>query len=93
MRVRGIIWVGSATDDRSETASFFSEHLGMKITTDVPGFTRLAAENGDLFEIFGPDSSEHAYLETGPVAGLWVDDIEGAHTELEAAGVDGLTAM
>ena len=93
MLVKGIIWVGSATDNRSLTAAFFSEHLGMKMITDVPGFTRLRAENGDLLEIFGPDSSEHGYLETGPVAGLWVDDIEGAHTELEAAGVDGLTAM
>jgi catechol 2,3-dioxygenase-like lactoylglutathione lyase family enzyme len=93
MNVKGIIWVGSATDNRSEMASFLSERLGMKVTTDVAGFTRLITENGDRFEIFGPDSSEHDYLETGPVAGLWVDDIEGAHAELDAADVEGLTKM
>ncbi len=93
MHIKGIIWIGSATKDRAGTASFFSERLGMKVTADVPGFTRLAADNGDLLEIFGPDSSEHDYLDTGPVAGLWVDDVENAHAELEAAGVDGLTNM
>ena len=91
MYVKGIIWIGSATDDRSGMREFFSEHLGMKITTDVPGFTRLAAGNGDLFEIFGPDSSEHDQLDTGPVAGLWVDDIVAAHAELAAANTEGLT--
>lgn len=93
MHIKGIIWIGSAAEDREKTVSFFSQLLGMEITADVPGFSRLAAENGDLFEIFGPDSSEHDQLDTGPVAGFWVDDIVAAHAELAAVGVDGLTDM
>jgi len=93
VHIKGIIWIGSATEDRSATASFFSEQLGMKVTTDVPGFTRLSADNGDLLEIFGPNSREHDHLDTGPVAGLWVDDVVAAHAELASAGVDGLTDM
>ena len=91
MRVKGIIWVGSATDDREGTAAFFSKHLGLEVTTNVPGFTQLVAENGDRLELFGPDSVEHDHLDTGPVAGFWVDDIEAAHSELVESGVDQVT--
>lgn len=93
MQVKGIIWIGSATEDLNESAKFFSEKLGMEITTDVPGFTRLITQNGDRVELFGPDSVEHDQLDTGPVAGFWVDDIEEAHQELRDAGVDNLTDL
>lgn len=93
MKIKGIIWVGSSTDDRSATSRFFEEHLGMAVTTDVPGFTQLTVENGDRLELFGPDSVEHDQLDTGPVAGLWVDDIEAAHEELAGAGVQDLTRL
>lgn len=93
MRVKGIIWVGSATENLNETAAFFAQHLGMKITDEVPGFTRLVTQNGDRVELFGPNSVEHDQLDTGPVAGFWVDDIEEAQRELRNAGVDGVTEL
>lgn len=93
VRVKGIIWVGSAAEDRSATADFFTRHLGLEVTTDVPGFTQLTAENGDRLELFGPDSIEHDHLDTGPVAGFWVDDIESAHDELRASNVADVTDM
>ncbi len=91
MRIKGIIWVGSATGNRQATSEFFAEHLGLRVGVNVPGFTQLIAENGDRLELFDPDSIEHGQLDTGPVAGLWVDNVEAAHRELEKAGVDGLT--
>lgn len=93
MRIKGIIWVGSATDSRAATAEFFSSQLGMQVIVDVPGFTQLAVENGDRLELFGQNSREHELLDSGPVAGLWVDDIELAHHELSEARVDGLTDL
>lgn len=93
MQVKGIIWVGSATENLNETAAFFAQHLGMKITDEVPGFTRLVTQNGDRVELFGPNSVEHDQLDTGPVAGFWVDDIEEAQRELRNAGVDGVTEL
>ena len=93
MHVKGIIWIGSATEDRKRTAAFFADQLGMNLAVDVPGFSRLTADNGDLLEIFGPDSAEHDHLDTGPVAGFWVDDIVGAHTELTDAEVEGVTPI
>lgn len=93
MEVKGIIWVGSVTDDREATTSFFSEVLGMPVVADVRGFSRLSAANGDRMEFFGPDSVEHDHLDTGPVAGLWVDDAEEARDELLAAGVTEVTEL
>jgi catechol 2,3-dioxygenase-like lactoylglutathione lyase family enzyme len=93
MEIKGIIWVGSATNDRETTTKFFSEVLKMPVVTNVPGFSRLAAANGDRLELFGPDSVEHDYLDTGPVAGLWIDDADDAREEMIAAGVETVTPL
>ena len=93
MEIKGIIWIGSATENLDKTAGFFSDILGMETTIKVRGFTRLAAANGDLLEIFGPDSIEHEHLDTGPVAGFWVDDVEVARRELLEAEVEGVTEL
>ena len=91
MRIKGIIWVGSVTDDRHGVGAFFTDVLGLRKTVDVKGFTQLALENGDRLELFGPESIEHDMLDSGPVAGFWVDDLDAAHDELEAAGVVDIT--
>jgi catechol 2,3-dioxygenase-like lactoylglutathione lyase family enzyme len=91
MQVKGIIWVGSVAEDRKATADFFTEHLGLRVGVNVTGFTQLIAENGDRLELFGPDSVEHDELDTGPVAGLWVEDVESAHRELAGFGLEDLT--
>lgn len=93
MDVKGIIWVGSAADDLGATTRFFSEVLGMPVVTEVSGFTRLAAENGDRLELFGPDSVEHPVLDGGPVAGFWIDDAAEAREELIANGVEHVTEL
>lgn len=92
-RIKGIIWVGSATDAHEATTGFFAQVLGMEVTTDVPGFSRLSAANGDRLELFGPESIEHDRLDTGPVAGLWVDDAGAARVELLAAGIAEVTEL
>lgn len=93
MRVKGIIWVGTAVDDSNAGASFFADVLGMEVTTSVKGFARLEAANGDRLELFGPDSVEHDQLDTGPVAGFWIDDVAEARKELIAAGVSSCTEI
>ncbi len=93
MNVKGIIWVGSMADDLDATTRFFSEVLAMPVITDVEGFTRLTAENGDRRELFGPGSVEHPVLDAGPVAGFWVDSAADAREELMAAGVDHVTEL
>lgn len=93
MRVKGIIWVGASVENRCAATSFFAEQLGMEVESDVPGFSRLVAENGDRLELFGPDDIEHDQLDTGPAAGFWVDSLENAHAELMASGLDEATEI
>lgn len=93
MRIKGIIWVGSATDDLEATSKFFENRLGLELTTNVRGFTRLEMEDGDRIEIFGPESAEHDQLDTGPVAGFKVADVEAARQELIDAGVSSCTEI
>lgn len=90
MRIKGIIWVGAAVEEMGSAKDFFVGRLGLDIESEVPGFTRLVAENGDRVELFGPDSSEHDQLDTGPVAGFWVEDIAEAHAELAVSQFDSL---
>ena len=47
MQIKGIIWVGTATDDRTSLGNFFSDVLGLDKTVDVKGFTQLTMANGD----------------------------------------------
>ena len=93
MQVKGIVWLGAGNDQREEMTSFLTEHLGLTLDLEVPGFTRLMVGNGDRVELFGPDSAEHDTLDTGPVAGFLVDDAVAARAELVAAGVDSCTPI
>ncbi len=88
MQVKGIIWVGTATPERSALVSFFADRLGMEVHTDVAGYTRLTIQNGDRVEIFGPEANEYEHLDTGPVAGFWVEDAAAAREELVEAGIE-----
>ncbi len=93
MEIERISWLGSATDDRHAMTEFFRDRLGMKVTVDVSGFTRLTTANGDRIEFFGPDSVEHDQLDTGPVAGFLVEDVAAARAELVEAGVSSCTEI
>ncbi len=93
MEVESIIWLGSATDNRAEMTEFFRDRLGMRVALNVKGFTRLTTADGDRVEFFGPDSVEHDQLDTGPVAGFKVADVEAARQELIDAGVSSCTEI
>lgn len=91
MRIKGVIWVGSVADADGAMSRFLTDVLGLRKTVDVPGFTQLTMENGDRIELFGAESVEHDMLDTGPVAGFWVDDLDAARDELITAGADHVT--
>ncbi|MBT8201608.1 MAG: VOC family protein [Acidimicrobiia bacterium] len=93
MEIKRISWLGSSTDDRAAMTAFFRDQLGMTLTVDVKGFSRLTTSNGDRIEFFGPDSVEHDQLDTGPVAGFLVDDVAASRQELIDAGVTSCTEI
>ena len=88
MNIKGLTWGGTKTGDYDETVSFFRDKLGMQVDDEQSGFTSFKLPNGDKFEVFGPQESDHDFFTTGPVIGFEVESVEQSRAELEQAGVE-----
>jgi predicted enzyme related to lactoylglutathione lyase len=86
MRVRELTWVGTRTSNYDAMRTFLSEVIGLPIHHEQPDFANFELPNGDTIELLGPGDLESNHFTTGPVAGLFVDDIDEARAELEASG-------
>ena len=87
MRVLGLTWVGTRTDEYAPTVAFFRDVLGLGVHSTETDFTVLDVPDGATVEIFGPASEYNRHL-THPVAGFRVADLAGAVEELRAAGAE-----
>ena len=87
MKIKGIVWLGTRTDRFEQMTDFCRNLMKLPQTLLEPGFAVYELPNGDLFEVFGPDSSFTEFM-THPVAGFLVDDIEAARAEMEAKGIE-----
>jgi catechol 2,3-dioxygenase-like lactoylglutathione lyase family enzyme len=94
MDVRRIGFVGTRTDQFSETTRFFRDVLGLAPYYERPDFVMLALPDAehDFVEIIGPDAEgsefQAATYTTGPVVSFEVGDLVAARAELQAAGVE-----
>jgi catechol 2,3-dioxygenase-like lactoylglutathione lyase family enzyme len=87
MKVKGIVWLGTRTDQFEPMLTFCQNLLGLTPVFVEPGFAALDMPNGDRFEIFGAASSYNTFL-TYPVCSFLVDDIVAARAEMEAYGIE-----
>lgn len=87
VKVNGLVWLGTRTEQFGQMLTFCQEVMGLKTTHEEPDFAVLDMPNGDKFEIFGPESSYNRFM-TYPVAGFLVDDIGAARAEMEAYGIE-----
>ncbi len=87
MKVKGIVWLGTRTNRFKQMNEFCRDLLGLSQKLLEPGFAVYELPNGDLFEVFGPNSTFNEFM-THPVAGFLVDDIVAARAELEAKGIE-----
>lgn len=87
MKIKGVVWLGTRTDRFEQMVDFSRDVLGMSQRSLEPGFAVFELPNGDLFEVFGFDSSYNEFM-THPVAGFLVDDIVAARAEMEARGIE-----
>lgn len=87
MKIKGIVWLGTRTNRFEEMAEFCRSVFGMSQRVLEPGFAVFELPNGDLFEVFGSDRPETAFM-THPVAGFLVDNIVAARAEMEARGIE-----
>ena len=88
MRVLGIRWLGTPTQRYTETVAFAKDVLGLSLRLEQDEFAVFDAENGDVFEVFGPKgiADGHEFM-VAPVAGFEVDDVGAARREMEAKGI------
>jgi len=87
MKIKGIVWLGTRTERFDQMTKFCRELLGLSQRLAEPGFSVFELPNGDLFEVFGPDSTFNEFM-THPVAGFLVEDIVAARAELESRGIE-----
>ncbi len=86
MRIRGIGFVGSVTPAHEETGRFFRDVLGLTPTTVAGvGASLFEAANGDVVAVGSPLEGDESAERT---IGFLVDDLDGAVSELWAAGVE-----
>ncbi|HEY4767864.1 MAG TPA: VOC family protein [Candidatus Limnocylindria bacterium] len=94
MQVVRVAWVGTRTDQFTDTTHFFREVLGLSTVHQEADFAILQLPSGDrdFLEIFGADAEgkefEAEHYVNGPVPGFLVTDLVEARAELAAAGVE-----
>ena len=88
MEIKGLVWVGTATDRYDATVAFFQDVLGLSVFHQHPGLTVLRAPGGEWVEVFGPGHEHFSEFDTGPVVEFLVDDLDAARAELEGRGVE-----
>lgn len=91
MNVKGIVWVGTATDRYDETVRFFRETMGLSPFHERSDLSILRLRSGEWVEVFGPGDPHYAEFDRGPVVEFLVDDLDEARAELEGKGVEFLT--
>ena len=91
MKVKGVVWVGTATDSYDQTVKFFQETMGLTPFHQRDGLSILRLDSGEWVEIFGPGDPHYEEFNSGPVVEFMVDDLDEARSELEAKGVEFLT--
>jgi catechol 2,3-dioxygenase-like lactoylglutathione lyase family enzyme len=87
MEIKGLVWVGTATERYEQTVAFFRDVMGLAMFHQNPALAVLRAPGGEWVEVFGPGHEHFAEFDTGPVVEFLVDDVPAARAELEGRGV------
>jgi catechol 2,3-dioxygenase-like lactoylglutathione lyase family enzyme len=88
MEVKGLVWVGTATDRYEDTVSFFTDVFGLSPFHTSDHLTVLRLSGGEWVEVFAPGHAHFEEFNTGPVVEFLVDDLVAARAELEGKGVE-----
>lgn len=87
MQVKGLVWLGTRTNEFEKTVDFFRNVLGFAPFHQGNDVAVLKLPGGEWLEVFGPNDTEHAHFDTGPVGEFLVDDVSASRKELESRGV------
>ena len=87
MQVKGLVWLGTRTNEFDKTVDFFQNVMGFAPFHQGDNVVVLKLPGGEWLEVFGPNDTEHAHFDTGPVGEFLVDDVATSRQELESKGV------
>ena len=87
MKIKGIVWLGTQTNQFGPMTDFCRNVLGLLQTANENGMAVFQLPDGDLFEVFDAQTFKDEFM-PHPVAGLLVDDIVAARAEMEAKGIE-----
>jgi catechol 2,3-dioxygenase-like lactoylglutathione lyase family enzyme len=88
VKIKGIVWVGTATERFDETVRFFSDVMGLQAVHEREDLSVLRLESGEWIEVFGPRDPHFREFDRGPAVEFLVDDVAAARAELEAQGIE-----
>jgi catechol 2,3-dioxygenase-like lactoylglutathione lyase family enzyme len=80
----GLAWAGARSPHAREMADFAEHVLGMQRTGEEAAMVHLRMPNGDGFEVFLPEDTDHAFMHTGPVVAFGVEDLDAALAKLDS---------
>ena len=90
MNVLRVGFVGTRTENAEATASFFGDVLGLSVLQDDPDWSIFQLPTGqfDFVEVYGSGFNDERLVPPGvsSMVSFVVDDLEGAHREVRAAG-------
>ncbi len=86
--VRSIRFLGVRTAAFDATVALYRDALGLAVVHEAPGAAWFKAADGASIHVYAEDDTDHAFFDRGPVAGLEVDDFDGARAALIAAGAE-----
>src|ERR671914_111443 len=71
MKVTGLKWAGTRTEGFDDTVRFFENVMRLDLEETQSGFASFRTQEGDKFEVFGPEDPDHGFM-TSPVVGFGV---------------------
>ena len=91
MEVRNIRWVGVATSDYGAMVKFVKSVMGLPVNFEDEKTIEFTTAEGDQFQLMAPGDPYFDFFSSqtrGPVPLFEVSNLDEAHEELVAAGVE-----
>jgi len=86
MKIKGIAWAGTRTENFQETVDFFKDVLKFELIEIKEDLAVFQLPNGDIFEVVGPSLSPELEDLEGPKVDFLVSDVEEVVKALESQG-------
>jgi catechol 2,3-dioxygenase-like lactoylglutathione lyase family enzyme len=88
MKVIGLVWMGTKTQQVDGMNRFYREVLKLDVVSMDDESGRFRLHNGTEVHVYGPNDKDHEFFGSGPVVAFEVDDFADARNRLLRAGIE-----